>query len=84
MAHFYSVVTRESKDQEFAQNRQIFLTEQGYRYQIQSLESGVLELEEESAQDQSLTRLGTEASPMECSSIGNRQLPIVNRERQVG
>ncbi len=34
-AHFYSVVTRESKEQEFAMKRQLFLTEQGYRYYIQ-------------------------------------------------
>jgi DNA excision repair protein ERCC-3 len=34
MAHFYSVVTRESRDQEFAVHRQLFLTEQGYRYEI--------------------------------------------------
>jgi DNA excision repair protein ERCC-3 len=34
MAHFYSLVTRDSKDQEFAANRQLFLTEQGYRYVI--------------------------------------------------
>ncbi len=33
-AHFYSIVTRDSKDQEFALNRQKFLTEQGYRYSI--------------------------------------------------
>jgi len=34
-AFFYSVVTRESKEQEFAMKRQLFLTEQGYRYYIQ-------------------------------------------------
>jgi DNA excision repair protein ERCC-3 len=34
VAHFYSVVTRESREQEFAMNRQLFLAEQGYRYQI--------------------------------------------------
>jgi len=33
-AHFYSLVTRETKEQEFARNRQTFLTEQGYRYAI--------------------------------------------------
>ena len=35
IAHFYSIVTRDSRDQEFAINRQLFLTEQGYRYTIQ-------------------------------------------------
>ena len=34
MAHFYSLVTRDTRDQEFAINRQLFLTEQGYRYLI--------------------------------------------------
>lgn len=34
-AFFYSVVTRDSKEQEFAMKRQLFLTEQGYRYYIQ-------------------------------------------------
>jgi len=33
-ARFYSLVTRNTKDQEFAQKRQLFLTEQGYRYTI--------------------------------------------------
>jgi DNA excision repair protein ERCC-3 len=33
-AHFYSLVTRETRDQEFGANRQLFLTEQGYRYTI--------------------------------------------------
>ncbi len=33
-AHFYAVVTLGSRDQEFAQKRQLFLTEQGYSYEI--------------------------------------------------
>jgi DNA excision repair protein ERCC-3 len=36
-ALFYTVVTADSKEQEFAVKRQLFLTEQGYRYQIQDL-----------------------------------------------
>ena len=35
-AHFYSLVTRDTRDQDFAANRQLFLTEQGYRYEILS------------------------------------------------
>jgi DNA excision repair protein ERCC-3 len=35
-ARFYAVVTRDTKDQDFAANRQLFLTEQGYSYQIRS------------------------------------------------
>jgi DNA excision repair protein ERCC-3 len=33
-ANFYSIVTLGSRDQEFAEKRQLFLTEQGYAYQI--------------------------------------------------
>jgi DNA excision repair protein ERCC-3 len=32
---FYSIVTHNSRDQEFAHNRQLFLTEQGYTYRIE-------------------------------------------------
>jgi DNA excision repair protein ERCC-3 len=32
---FYSIVTRNSREQEFAHNRQLFLTEQGYSYHIE-------------------------------------------------
>ncbi len=34
MAHFYTIVTRETVDQTYAANRQRFLTEQGYKYEI--------------------------------------------------
>jgi len=34
MAHFYHIVTRDSKDQEYAMKRQLFLIEQGYRYEL--------------------------------------------------
>lgn len=33
-AHFYSIVTRDTVDQDFGVHRQLFLTEQGYRYEI--------------------------------------------------
>jgi DNA excision repair protein ERCC-3 len=33
-ARFYSVVTRDTQDQEFSAKRQLFLTEQGYTYEI--------------------------------------------------
>jgi DNA excision repair protein ERCC-3 len=35
-ARFYALVTRDTRDQEFAQNRQRFLTEQGYQYEIRT------------------------------------------------
>ncbi|GCE20454.1 DNA repair helicase XPB [Dictyobacter kobayashii] len=38
-AYFYSVVTRDTRDQEFSANRQLFLTEQGYRYLIEDAET---------------------------------------------
>lgn len=33
-AHFYTLVSRETNDQDFAMHRQLFLAEQGYRYEI--------------------------------------------------
>jgi DNA excision repair protein ERCC-3 len=33
-AVFYTVVARDTVEQDFAQNRQRFLTEQGYAYEI--------------------------------------------------
>jgi len=33
-AKFYSIVTKDTRDQEYSSNRQIFLTEQGYKYVI--------------------------------------------------
>src|SRR5207253_10993299 len=34
-AHFYTLVTRDTRELDFAHHRQMFLTEQGYRYAIQ-------------------------------------------------
>jgi DNA excision repair protein ERCC-3 len=34
LAHFYTLVTRDTRDQDYAAKRQLFLTEQGYRYTI--------------------------------------------------
>ncbi len=36
-AFFYSLVTRDSREGEFANNRQLFLTEQGYTYEIRDV-----------------------------------------------
>jgi DNA excision repair protein ERCC-3 len=38
-ARFYTIVTRDTRDQEFSANRQLFLTEQGYRYTIEDAEA---------------------------------------------
>ncbi|HEX9068081.1 MAG TPA: DNA repair helicase XPB [Ktedonobacterales bacterium] len=45
-AHFYTIVTRDTRDQDFSANRQLFLTEQGYRYTIEDAESTGLLREE--------------------------------------
>jgi DNA excision repair protein ERCC-3 len=34
LAHFYTLVSKDTYDQEYSANRQLFLTEQGYRYTI--------------------------------------------------
>ena len=34
LAHFYTLVSKDSIDQDYGANRQLFLTEQGYRYTI--------------------------------------------------
>ena len=58
-AHFYTLVTRETLEQDFALKRQLFLTEQGYAYEI--IDAGELRLHEplasacaESAMDEAL------------------------------
>jgi DNA excision repair protein ERCC-3 len=35
-AHFYTIVTRDTVEQEFGEKRQLFLAEQGYAYRIES------------------------------------------------
>jgi DNA excision repair protein ERCC-3 len=37
-AHFYSVVTRDTTEQDYSNKRQLFLTEQGYRYHIETVD----------------------------------------------
>lgn len=34
-SHFYTLVSRQTREQDFAVNRQLFLVEQGYRYRIE-------------------------------------------------
>lgn len=36
VAHFYSLVSRDTCDQDYSVKRQLFLTEQGYRYEIKN------------------------------------------------
>jgi DNA excision repair protein ERCC-3 len=37
-AKFYTVVTQDSTEQDFSAKRQLFLTEQGYRYEIETVD----------------------------------------------
>lgn len=41
LAHFYTLVTRDTVDQDYAARRQVFLAEQGYRYEILEAEEVV-------------------------------------------
>jgi len=38
-AHFYTLVTRDTREQEFALHRQLFLVEQGYQYEVVDMET---------------------------------------------
>jgi DNA excision repair protein ERCC-3 len=38
VAHFYTLVSRDTREQDFAHHRQLFLTEQGYSYEIKTEE----------------------------------------------
>ena len=48
-ARFYSIVSRDTVEQEFAMKRQLFLCEQGYEYAIWNLENAAAELPEENS-----------------------------------
>lgn len=50
-AHFYTLVTKDTVDQDFGVHRQLFLTEQGYRYEIFDADElvGACEVEEAAA-----------------------------------
>jgi len=52
-AWFYSLVTRESKESEFANHRQLFLTEQGYSYEIVDVDQMTPPLESGGRPDES-------------------------------
>jgi DNA excision repair protein ERCC-3 len=45
-AIFYSLVSRDTSEERFGQNRQLFLTEQGYEYEIHILDQFVASLEQ--------------------------------------
>ena len=64
-AHFYSLVTRDSVEQEFAQKRRLFLTEQGYRYEILDEPELLLLL---SAEEQAVADAGPSQPPPPASA----------------
>jgi DNA excision repair protein ERCC-3 len=35
VAHFYTIITRNTAEQDYGERRQLFLTEQGYAYKIE-------------------------------------------------
>jgi DNA excision repair protein ERCC-3 len=41
-AHFYTLITRDTKEQEFGMNRQLFLIEQGYTYDVREWKEFVM------------------------------------------
>ncbi len=47
-AHFYTLITRDTREMDFAHHRQLFLTEQGYTYEIHD-ESDFLEDDDQAA-----------------------------------
>ena len=76
-AYFYSIVSRDSKDQDCARNRCLFLTEQGYRYRIvvldeEEIEQGRLPLDHTLEPDADLLSGTTDDAEMfdEGSEIG--------------
>lgn len=63
-AHFYTLVTRDTKELDFALHRQLFLTEQGYAYEIL---------------DQSEMLHGACApQPLERRAVANKEQPTAN------
>ncbi len=66
-AHFYTIVTRDTRDQDFSANRQLFLTEQGYRYTIEDAEdTGMLDhtVKREIGGDRDQTSASSRAPPL--------------------
>ncbi len=72
-AFFYSITTRDTKDQDFAANRQLFLTEQGYRYTI--LDAGEL-------MDEFVEGEYREISPTALPAPAPKQLQAVTEETE--
>ncbi len=72
VAYFYSIVTRDTKDQDFSANRQLFLTEQGYRYTIIDARDLLEEIMGGSYNEESLAQL---AVPVAALPEGKKRKP---------
>jgi DNA excision repair protein ERCC-3 len=61
LAHFYTLVSKDTNDQDFSANRQLFLTEQGYHYiilydhEVREYKPATLALEAQSVRPKQLT-----------------------------
>ncbi len=67
LAHFYTLVSRDTDDQDYSANRQLFLTEQGYQYTIL--------YDHEVAAFEPATLVGTYRSVVPAVGDGARRLP---------
>jgi DNA excision repair protein ERCC-3 len=69
-AHFYSIISRDTVEQEFALNRQHFPCEQGYQYRIVALDEPNAALPEDAVRriDSSSERGGNGGSRMKVSA----------------
>lgn len=76
LAHFYALVSRDTRDQDYAARRQLFLTEQGYRYEIiyedelPRWQPTVLALQAQAARPRALTAGNMQPAPAEADESG--------------
>jgi DNA excision repair protein ERCC-3 len=75
LAHFYALVSRDTRDQDYAARRQLFLTEQGYRYEIiyedelPRWQPTVLALQAQAARPRALTSGNMQTAPAETDQV---------------
>jgi DNA excision repair protein ERCC-3 len=75
LAHFYALVSRDTRDQDFAAKRQLFLTEQGYRYgiiyedELPQWQPTILALQAQAARPRALASGVTQTAPAEAEQV---------------
>ncbi len=76
LAYFYSLVTRDTREEHFANNRQLFLTEQGYSYEIKDVSELTISPDEESdsPEGETISPEGETDSPDEGDMIDGQAL----------